>query len=451
MDDKTKYSRKLFFSTLITLVLPIIIQNFIAAAVNSADTIMLSFVSQSALSGVSLASQIQFVFTLFLNGCMMGTQILVAQYWGKGEKDNVHKIMGVGITLAVIVASLFALASLSIPQYLMRLFTNETPLIENGIVYLRICAISFIFMGISSVILTVLKSTKRAFLSAIIGSSSLIINIILNAIFIFGLLGSPKLGVVGVALATLIARAFEMIVCIIIVCRTEHMKLTPRDLIFSHKTLTKDFFRYAIPVIGNFLSWGSAFTMYSVILGHLGEDVVAANSIASVVRNLSAVVCCGIGSGGAIMIGNQLGNGEIEHARIDGGRLVRASIATGAIGGLLVLLARPLILHYMPLSPLATDYLSVMLYINSYYIIGKAINSTVIGGIFAAGGDSRFGFLCDTIDMWVFSVPLGFLCAFVFKIPVAWVYFVLCLDEFVKIPVVYIRYKKYKWLRNLTR
>ena len=185
-------------------------------------------------------------------------------------------------------------------------------------------------------------------------------------------------------------------------------------------------------------------------MGHLGTDAVAANSIANIVKNIIASLAMGIGNGGAIIVGNELGAGRLEQARLYGGRLCRISILSGICSGIFLLLISPLVLAATDLSPEAAEYLKWMLVMCSYYMVGKYVNGTTIAGIFCAGGDSRFGFLCDTVTLWCFTVPAGFLAAFVFRLPVLAVYFIINLDEIVKLPAVYRRYKKYAWLKDLT-
>ena len=191
--------------------------------------------------------------------------------------------------------------------------------------------------------------------------------------------------------------------------------------------------------------------MYSVILGHLGTDAVAANSLVIVVRNFGTVLCFGVASAGGILLGQVIGENRLEDARKNASQLMKLTVLTGAIGGLLILVATPFVLDYASLSDTAMHYLKYMLLINTYYVMGAAVNTTLIAGVFRAGGDSRFGFICDTIDMWVYAVPLGFFAAFVLKLPVMWVYFLLCTDEFVKWPWVIKHYRSKKWLNNITR
>ena len=279
------------------------------------------------------------------------------------------------------------------------------------------------------------------------------LNILLNAVFIFGLFGAPKLGVVGVAIATSASRLVELAGCIIVSLRSKDVKLKLSYMFIKNKVLFKDFVHLSLPALGNDIVWGVAFSMYSVIIGHMGSDAVAANSFVVVVRNLGTILCFGIASAGGILLGKIIGENKLEEAREGARKLMKLTVISGAIGGIIVLICTPFVLHFASssLTETAMHYLKIMLLINTYYIMGAAVNTTLIAGVFRAGGDSRFGFICDTIDMWCYAVPLGFIAAFVLELPVLWVYFLLCTDEFVKWPWVLKHYKSGKWLNNITR
>lgn len=440
-----------FYRDLLILVLPIAFQNLMNASVSAADVIMVGMVSQTALSAVSLASQIQFVLNLFYAGLTIGTTILAAQYWGCGQKQTVEQVLGIAIKLSFFISVLFTIGAVFFPDKLMMIFTSDLKLIEAGIPYLRIVGISYLFTSVSQMYLCIMKNIGKALLSTIISSTAMLVNILLNAILIFGLFGAPKMGIAGAALATTISRAIELLWCLGESLSGSRIPIRIKYIIKNNSGLLKDFMKYTTPVLGNELVWGCGFTMYSVIMGHLGSDAVAANSIANVVKNIAVSLCLGVGSGGAILLGIEMGKKNLERAKLYGARLCKVAVVSGLIGGVLILAARPLIMGFTDLSETASGYLNVMLYICSYYVIGKAVNATVIGGILCAGGDTKFGFLCDTIDMWLFAVPLGLLCAFVLKLPVGVVYFVISIDEFAKLPFVYRHYKKYGWLKNLTR
>lgn len=440
-----------FYRSLFRLVLPIVLQNLISTAVNSADVVMVGFVGQDALSAVSLANQLQFILNLVYCGITSGATIMASQYWGKKDTRAIEIIMGIAMRISIFVSALFTILACVFPKYVMLVFTNDPVLIEGGITYLRVLGISYLFMSVSQVYLCIMRSIERVVFAMYTFGSALALNIVLNAVFVFGLFGMPKMGIVGVAFATVIARGIEMMICIADAARFKTIRFRSSILFVKNKVLMKDFLQYAMPAFGNEVVWGVAFSMYSVIMGHLGNDMVAANSVVTVARNLGTVCCFGISSGGAIYLGKQIGTGNLDDTKKDASRLLKVTFISGLVGGLLIFLVRPLMFMMVDLTAQAARYLTTMLLINIYYVMGQAMNTTWICGIFRSGGDAKFGFYCDILDMWCFAVPVGFICAFVLELPPMWVYFIICLDEFVKMPFVYRHYKSYKWLKNITR
>ena len=439
-----------FSKELIILILPITFQQFMLALVSASDALMLGMLSQDALSSVSLASQITFVENLFLAAVTIGLSMLAAQYWGKGDRLSVEKLFGFVMRITAAVSFLFFLAGLCFPGFLMRVFTNEKVLIDGGAVYLRTVSLSFFLNGISQIYLCILKNSSKAVTAGVISSVSVVTNILLNAVLIFGLFGFPELKIAGAALATVIAKLIEAVWCVAETLKENSVKLKLRYIIHSDKLLKGDFWKYTVPVLGNEITWGVGFTMYSVIMGHLGTDAVAANSIANIIKNLIVCFCIGLGSGGGIMVGNELGAGRTDTAEKYGQKLCRLAIVFGILSGVVMLMISPLILKFSDLSETANRYLKYMLVMCAVYMVGKSVNTTTIGGIFCAGGDSKFGLICDAITMWCITVPLGFIAAFVLKLPVLLVYGLINLDEIIKLPAVYKHYKKYLWVKDLT-
>ncbi|MBD5556015.1 MAG: MATE family efflux transporter [Roseburia sp.] len=440
-----------FYSQIFKLVLPIVIQNLLSAAVSSADVLMLNYVGQASISAVSLASQYASVLFMVFYGLGTGATMLCAQYYGKGDMQAIRVIEGIAMRFSLAIAILFAGAALIFPEGMMQIFTNDRELIEIGASYLRFMSVSYLCWGITEVYLAILRSIGRVTISTAMNVLAFSLNILLNAVFIFGLFGLPKLGAMGVAIATSLSRLIELAACFVVSYFSKDIKLEFRYLFVKNKILFSDFVRLSLPALGNDVSWGVAFSMYSVILGHMGTDAVAANSFVVVVRNFGTILCFGMASAGTILVGKTIGENRLEEAREDAKRIVRLTVITGAIGGLIVLAVMPFALKYAALTEQAMEYLKYMLLINVYYVMGTAINTTLIAGVFRAGGDSRFGFICDTVDMWCYAVPLGFFAAFVLKLPVMWVYFLLCTDEFVKWPWVIRHYRSGKWLNNITR
>jgi len=437
---------------LFSLVLPMALQNFMTSLVSASDALMLGLLNQDSLSAVSLAGQVQFVLSLFLGAFSIGETVLSAQYWGKGEKHRVEEILGIVLRFSMTISLIFSLAALLRPDFLMKIFTNDQHLIRLGIPYLRIISLSYLFMGISQMYLCIMKNTNRAILSTLYGSAAVILNILINAVLIFGLFGFPKLGIMGAAIATTISRGVELCLITFENFRQTEIRIRLNNILHPLSWLQKDYIHYTWPSLANQVIWGCGFTMFSVIMGHLGTDAVAANSIAQIAKNMSACLCLGIGVGTGILIGNELGKGHLEDAKKLGNKLCIVSLAAGAASCLVLFSCIPLILRFAgTLSPQSHEYLRFMLIVCSYYMIGKSFSATTIGGIFSAGGDTRFGLICDTINMWLIIVPLGCIAAFVLHLPVPVVYFLLNLDEFTKMPVEIWYYRKYRWVKNITK
>ncbi len=444
------FADKIFNKKLLSLVLPIAFGQFMLAVVSASDAVMLNFISQDKMSAVSLATQITFVENLFLAAMTIGLSMLASQYWGKKDKAAVERIFAYVMKITAAVSFVFFAAAQLFPTFLMMLLTNEPILIKGGAEYLRLVAPSYLLTGISQICLCVLKNSDKAKTASLISSICMLGDMLMNLVLIVGLFGFPRLEIAGAAISTTIARAVEVLWCVIEVSKKDRIKLRLNNILHTDKILRRDFWKYTTSVLLNEIVWGIGFTMLSVIMGHLGSNAVAANSIANIVKNLVCCLCLGLGSGGGIIIGNELGSGELAKAKVYGTKLCIISVLCGILSGIMLLVLTPLVLSVTNLNATATEYLKWMLVICSYYMIGKSINCTTVAGIFCAGGDSKFGFICDTVVMWCIIVPIGLISAFVLKLSVITVYFILNLDEFLKLPAVYINYRKYKWVNDLT-
>ncbi|MBQ3155622.1 MAG: MATE family efflux transporter [Clostridia bacterium] len=445
-----------FYKHALWIMLPIALQNLMDTAVNTADVLMLSQVSQNAMSASSLAVNVSFILNNLIFGLSSASAVMAAQYWGKGDRTSVERVLGMSLRTGVLVSVLFALAAAVFPRQIMNIFTDKPELIEEGIPYLQVVSASYVMGSFAQIYLSVMRSVERVMMSAVVHCGAVLMNVLLNACFIFGIGPFPELEIVGVALATTVTRAVEMLICIIDGAACKRITLRVKYLFARGGQLMKDFLRLALPAASNDIVWGLAFSVYSVILGHLSSDIVAANTVASVIRNLGTVLCFGTASAAGIVLGKTMGENQLEKAKVYARRFIGMAVWTALIGGAVILLLRPLALQFMGVyvkdaTDLARDELNLMLYINAYYIMGISLNTMLICGIFRAGGDVRYGLICDTLAMWGYAVPVGLLCAFVFKLPEMWVYFILCLDEFVKLPVNFWYYGKRKWLKNITR
>lgn len=448
---KTMTTGELYKWTL-TLAIPIMIQNLINTLVNTADTIMLGYVGQTSMAASSLANQYTFVLACVFFGMATATSVLCAQYYGKGDKKTIERVIGLAARFSIMISALFTLVSFFFSKEIMMLFSSSPETVEIGARYLKILSLSYIFMAISQVYLSALRSVGKVKFPSAVALVSLFINILLNACFIFGLLGLPKLGVTGVALGTVIARIAEVVICIAYSFRSD-IKFRMKYIFAKAGLLTQDFIKIGLPSIGNDLIWSLATTVFTVILGHMGDDIVAANAIAVMVVDIGAIAERGFANATTIVIGQTLGANLIEQTKKYSGKLIQLTAYVAAAGCVIILLLRPMIMDFYSdkLSAQAVAFLGSMMYMTTYRMIGEGVNTCLICGCFRGGGDTKYGFFMDIIMMWFVAIPLMAIAAYLIKLPPIWVYFVMTLDEIEKMPFIFIHFFKYKWMKNITR
>lgn len=434
------------------LVLPMALQNLINVGISSIDVLMLGRVSETVLSAASLASQVQFVMILIFFGLTSGAAVLTAQYWGKGDTKSIETVMGICMRFSLLIAILFTVVVNIFPEQVMKIFTYEKPVIAEGVKYLRIVSLSYILMSVTMIYLNIMRSVEKVIVSTVVYLISLISNVIIASLLIFGLFGLPAMGIRGAAIATLGSRALELVCVLVYAARfNKVLRFKPRDLFVRNKYLFRDFLVYSIPVTLNELMWGTGVAMNAVVIGHLGQSAVSANSVAQVSRQLATVIAFGLANATAITVGKAIGENNLSAAKEYSGRFIKLSILAGAGGGILILIARPIAMAALNLTPLTQSYLSAMMIVMSYFVVAQALNTTLVVGVFRAGGDTRFGLFLDVSTMWGGSILLGALAAFIFKWSVPVVYIILMSDEIIKIPLTVARYKSRKWLNNVTR
>lgn len=428
------------------------IQNLINTLVNTADTVMLGYVGQTSMAASSLANQYTFVLFCIYFGMATATSVLCAQYWGKGDHKTIERVIGLSTRVSVLISIVFTVVSCVFPEMIMRMFSNSPDTIAIGAQYLKILSFSFLFMSVSQVYLSAIRSIGKVVFPSVVAMVSLCVNIVLNATFIFGLFGLPKLGVSGVALGTVISRMVEMILCIVYSFRSE-IKIRMKYIVAKAGVLAQDFMKICLPSIGNDLVWSLATTVFTIILGHMGDDIVAANAVAVMVVDIGAIAMRGFANATTIVVGQALGANQIEQTKTYSKKLILLTAYVGAVGCIVIVALRPLIMSFYAdkLTEQAVAYLGVMMYMTTYRMVGEGVNTCLVCGCFRGGGDTKYGLIMDTIMMWCVSIPLMVIAAYVLKLPPIWVYFVMTLDEMEKMPIIFIHFGKYKWMKNITR
>ena len=442
---------KIFFRQVFALVLPMALQNLINTAINSADVFMLQLIGEDALSGASLAGQVQFIMALIFFGLCSGSTVLTAQYWGRGDKRTVEKVLGLTTSISAVIGLLFFLAAFCFPVTIMGLLTNDPDVIREGASYLRIIAFSYPLISFSMIYLNIMRSVERVVISTVVYSISLVVNIGLNLLFIKGWLGFPMLGTVGVAVATLVARAFELGAVIFYSLRMSSIRWRIKYMLHFDRWLVSDFFRYSSPVILNELLLGLGIALGAVVIGHMGSEAIAAQSVTTQVRQLAMVISIGIANATAVILGKSIGGGNLDNAKSEAKKLITLALISGLAGALLLLLLRPVVPYiFTNLSALSVKYLKFMLLAISVYTVARSVTSAMIIGVFRSGGDTRFALFVDLLTLWCVSL-LGAYIAYRLGASVELVFCLIISDEVLKIPIIIHRYKSGVWLKNITR
>ena len=402
-------------------------------------------------SAVSLATKFQVVQNMLVSVFVAAMVALGAQYWGRRDRETVSRLFGIALRLNGAASLLFFVGCEFFPGQLMRAFTGDAELIRIAEGYLRIAAWSYLLTGLTQCYLALLKISDHAADTAAISTTAVICNIGFNAVFIFGLAGAPRMGVRGAALATLIARIVETVWAVGLSFRKDHIRPDLRRILERDRMLETDYRRCMLPLLGSGMLWTIGFTAYSAFMGHIDQDAPAANSIASSVMELVCCLCNGLAAGGGILVGNCFGAGELEKGKLYGQRIVRMSFLVGFLTSAVMYAITPLLLSIVHLNDRAYGYLQEMMPVMTVYVIGRVVNTITINGVFTAGGDTLFDFYSLAVTMWGIALPLAALGTFVFHWPVWMIYACTCLDEVGKIPWVMAHFRKYRWVRDLTR
>ncbi|MCM1252546.1 MAG: MATE family efflux transporter [Clostridium sp.] len=443
--------RKDFYKELLALAIPIGLQNLLVALIGASDALMLGRLTQDAVAAVSLANQIAFIMNLFIGAIVGGGGVLIAQYWGKNDKNMVKNLFCMLMKWAFAISFFFFALAMFTPRILMRIYTPEEELIQIGASYLRIVSFSYLFNGVTQCYYLVMKVEGKAAKSVIISVFTLITDVVIDFFLIYGIAGVPKLGANGSAYSTVVVELVALIWCMAESFKKDNIRPDRQALRWFSAEITKDLLKISVPMLGSSLAWGLGFSMHSFIMGHLGSDATAAASITSVAQELITCVCKGISAGAGIMVGKLLGQNLFDKAKAYGKKFCHISFATGALHMLLLCILGPVVAKFFVLSETAKQYLIIMLFFSGVYVFAYSINTIIVYGVFPAGGDSRYDAVSVFFASWCFALPLALLGVFLFHLPVMAIYILMNADEIVKLPWLYPRYKKYLWLNNLTR
>lgn len=443
---------KRFYKTFASMTGVIAMQNLITFAVNLADNVMIGAYSQTALSGVAIVNQIQFLLQMLMLGTGSAIGVLGAQYWGKKELQPIRKATSTGVLLGVILSGIMMLAVFFFPNQTMGLLTNEQAVIAEGSKYLVIVCFSYVFFAISNNLLSALRAVETVNIGFVVNLIALVVNITLNYGLIYGRLGMPEMGVEGAAIATLSARVVEFLVVVIYVLLFDKkICWRPKNLLSIDKAMFRDFIKVGMPLILANGIWGVAMSVQTAILGRLGEDTIAANSIATTLFQVVSVVTYAASTTSGVMIGITVGEGDIPRVKAYTKTMQILFLGIGIVTGLTLYACTDLIIGLYDVTPAAAELSRQFIAVLSVTVVGTSYQCSCLTGIVTGGGDTRFVLINDLIHQWLIVIPAAFLSAFVFHAPV-WVT-LACLkaDQILKCFVAVVKVNRYSWIHILTK
>jgi len=432
------------------IAIPVSLQQLITVGINLMDTIMLSSMGDAQLSASSLAGQFITLFQICCMGIGMGASVLTSRFWGMKDQNSLKKAITIMLRFLLVFAGVFTAATIAVPGLIMQIYTPDAELIHFGVIYLRWMIPTYICMGLSLTCTIVLRTVGQTLIPLVCSVCAFFVNVFFNWVFIFGMLGAPRMEIAGAALGTLIARIFELVfICGYFFFIDKRIRYRLRDFFMNARDLVKEYFRVSIPVLisDSLLALGN--NAVAMIMGRIGQAFVAANSVTDVVQRLSSVLTTGISNASGIITGHTMGEGDYEKAQKQGYTFLFLGFVIGCAAAFVILLLRSPIINYYDVSPeaktIAYDLMDAIIMI----IIFQSMNSILTKGVLRAGGDTKFLMAGDILFLWVASIPLGYLAGLVFHWSSFWIYTMLKIDQIIKCVWCYFRLRSGKWLRKI--
>ncbi|GAA0864147.1 MATE family efflux transporter [Paraclostridium tenue] len=441
-----------FYKSIFSISLPIATQNLITFAISMVDTIMLGRLGEISLSASAIGNNIFFILAVIIFGVGSASSVMGAQYFGKKDIKSIHKVMAIMYRICLLLAILFTFISFVFSKQLISIFTDDKLVIAEGAKYLRIISLGYILYAITSCTITILRSVKTIKISLVVYSVALVINIFLNWVLIFGNLGFPALGVSGAAIATVLSRCSEILVILIFMSKFESkIKFKFKHLKLLDKVMFKDFIKVSTPIILNEFFWSIGSSMICIIVARMGTNVVAANSINNVVNQFATLFIHGLSSASSVIIGNTVGEGNKKKVMEYANTICLLSVFMGILAGLTIYFLRPIAVNLYNISDDTKAIACEIMIATSIVSIFRALSANILMGILRGGGDNRFVFWLEMSFLWFIAIPLGFIAAFVLKLPIVLVFLIIRIDEILKSFIGIFRVIRGKWIHDVTR
>jgi len=443
---------KEFYRILFPMLLTVALQNVVTYSVNMADNVMLGNYSQATLSGAATVNQIFFLVQQFAISVGNTLVALVSQYWAMERPEPIRKLTGIALKLGVAVSAVVIALCVMFPEPVLRIFTSDAEIIAEGKAYLLIVVWSFLPFVLTQTLMAALRAVKTVRISFWVSVASLIVNVGINYILIFGKFGFPEMGIRGAAIGTLIARLVELfIVVAYLLKRDRKLHLLGRELLRTDTQLRRDYTKVYFPIMCSTVLWGVSVPMQTAILGHLSADAIAANSVATTFYQYLKVIVVAMSSVSGVMIGTAIGAGDMHRIRSDARTLSCLDLGIGLVLGAALILLRRSLLSLYELNGVAMQMADHLIVIMGFVMVGMSYQMPVSFGIFSGGGDGKFTMAMNLISTWLIVMPLSFAAAFWWKLPVEWVVVFVQSDQIFKCLPVFVHFRKYRWMKKLTR
>lgn len=441
---------KEFFKLLFTIAIPIMIQNLISSSLNMIDTLMIGRLGEGEIAAVGLANQIFLLIMVGLTGICAGAGVFISQYWGKKDITNIKRMLGLALGVGAVYALAITWVVQSFPTQMIGFFNKEPRILELGTSYIKIVSFSYVLTAITFAYSYGLRCIGRTKLPMAASAVAVVINIIFNAIFIFGFGIVEPMGVAGAALATLLARIVETVIIVgTVYVRKYELAATLKELFSIPKDLVTKASQLMLTITVNELCWGLGTIIYTKAYGHIGSAAVTSIQIVNTITNFFLVVIFAIAAAVLTIVGNAIGEGEIEKAKLYAKRIMILSTGLGLFIALSIAVTAPLVVSCFNVTPEVASVTMNILRINAVIIIPRIYAVVMIVGIFRAGGDTKCSLILEACTMWGIGVPLSFLGVYVFNLQLEFVVMMLVMEEVVKSILCMWRFKSNKWIHNM--
>lgn len=441
---------KALYWELFRLTLPISAQALIAVGMNMIDTIMLRQMGDAQISAASMAGQYVTLFMACAMGLSMGAAVLTTRYFGMGNLHNLKEATTIMFRWELALTALFTGVAALFPGGVMAFFTADPETIRYGCAYLNWLLPVYFSMSFSQGCAIVLRSAGRLMVPLIGAAAALGVNALLNWAFIFGKLGAPRMEIAGAALATSVAWVFELIViCGWFFFGDRAVGYRLGDLKMNCRELTGEYFRISIPVLVSDGLLGLGNGAMSMVMGHMGQTVAAANSVTLVVQQLSTVLYQGVAGASGVITGHTMGEGDYDKAQRQGYTFVLIGVVVGVLTGAAMVLLREPVIAFYHMSQEAKEIAGALIDTILTVVVLQSVNGILTKGVLRAGGDTRFLMVADVLFLWIASLPLGLLAAFVWHLPPAWVYELMKVDQVLKCAWCLHRLRSGVWKKNI--